>query len=112
VRIVREAVSDECLGSGLIREVVLDQKIGRDFMEYLSLFGRVDLQEGDRAFFQADVEYLFTLKGILSDDRLRITYRKGKLEAASRLFREMTESFGQKERVDDLLRQRDLAIKS
>jgi hypothetical protein len=84
MKIVKEAVPDDCFGLGLIKDYQLNQPVTMDFLTYLSEFGELCiLTDMKRPFYTFDKEYFFTIKGIVGDARMKVIYRPNNMELVS-----------------------------
>ena len=94
MRIVSEAGSEDCFDGTLIKDYVLDASVSTGFVECLRNFGEVTfLSSLKKPFYSVDVEYLFTIKGLLGEKRMKVIYRKGALADSLGFLHQLLDSY-------------------
>jgi len=92
MKILGEVASDDCFDGELIREYRLDSEIGKAFIEHLGDFGTLKyLSHLTHPFFRLDRAGMFTIKGVLGWDTIKVVYRKETMEEAEKLLSKIIE---------------------
>ena len=84
MRIMEDKLSDDCVGSGYIKDYRLDGKTTRALLAHLAAFGELHVIEGlKKPFYTVNVPHLLQVKGIMGEDSIKVVYHPGTMEEAS-----------------------------
>jgi hypothetical protein len=75
MKVVSEKIVDDCIESSNVVDLLLDNEISKEFIFYLSEFGRLIYQyQIEKPFFKIIVKGRFTLKGSQFNKSIRVLF--------------------------------------
>lgn len=94
MHIVKEIISEDCFDENFIKEYTLDQKLTKEWIDYLKQFGETTcLSSLDHPFYSFDKKYFFTIKGILDEDKIKVIFRRNNMDKTMEFFKALIENF-------------------
>jgi len=77
MRVLKSLQTKVCVDGSLMKEFVLDEPPGEDFLHFLALFGTVRrLDHLKKPYFSFDKEHFISVKGFVGDTTVEVRYRK------------------------------------